>query len=244
MEQPGDIEEEVTFLKQVWSRHVKRPLRRVLDIACGNSPHGQILARGGIQVVGIDRSPTMIAAGRAESRQIEGLRFYRRQIEKFRIPEKLFDLAFFMSETFPVMRSNEALMSHLKSVGTLLRRGGLYCIDIDRHDGIELIQTRRLWRQRKVRVGRTQVDVREYHRPVGWQEAMHSVYELECTIHFPERTVVTRDLIPVRYSIPPLMELAARASGMFEMIASYADLSFTTPIERCYGRWLAVLRRV
>jgi SAM-dependent methyltransferase len=244
MERPGDIEEEVTFLKQVWSRHVKRPLRRVLDIACGNSPHGQILARAGIQVVGIDRAPTMIAAGRAESRRIEGLRFYRREIEKFRIPEKIFDLAFFMSETFPVMRSNGALMSHLKSVGMLLKRGGLYCIDIDRHDGIELIKTRRLWRQRKVRVGRTRVDVREYHRPVGWQEAMHSVYELECTIHFPERTIVTRDLIPVRYTIPALMELAARASGLFEMIASYADLSFTIPIEQCYGRWLAVLRRV
>ena len=63
--------------------------------------------------------------------------------------------------------------------------------------------------------------MREYHRPVGWQEAMHSVYELECTIHFPERTIVTRDLIPVRYTIPALMELAARASGLFEMIDTY-----------------------
>jgi len=244
MEKPGDIEREVEFLKLVWQRHLKRRVRRVLDIACGGSPHGQLLAREGVEVVGIDRSPTMIAAGRAESRREGAVRFYRREIEKFRLPEQPFDVAFFMSETFPVMTRNADLMSHLKSVGTLLRRGGLYCVDIDRHDGIEMIKARRLWRRRRVKAGRVRVDVREYHRPVAWFEVEQPVYELECTIHFPAGDVVTRDLVPVRYTIPPLMELAARASGMFEMIASYSDLSFTTPLAQCYGRWLAVLRRV
>jgi SAM-dependent methyltransferase len=244
MEKPGDIEREVEFLKLVWKRHLKRRVRRVLDIACGDSPHGQLLAREGVEVVGIDRSPTMIAAGRAKSRLEGAVRFYRRTIEKFLLPEQPFDVAFFMSETFPVMTRNADLMSHLKSVGTLLRRGGLYCVDIDRHDGIELIKARRLWRRRRVKAGRVRVDVREYHRPVPWYEVEQPVYELECTIHFPEGNVVTRDLVPVRYTIPPLMELAARASGMFEMIACYSDLSFTTPLAQCYGRWLAVLRRV
>ncbi len=244
MEKPGDIEREVEFLKRVWQRHLKRRVRRVLDIACGDSPHGQLLAREGVEVAGIDRSPTMIAAGRAESGHGGTIRFHRRKIEKFRIPEQPFDVAFFMSETFPVMTRNADLMSHLKSVGDLLRRGGLYCVDIDRHDGIELIKARRLWRRRRVKAGRVRVDVREYHRPVAWYEVEQPVYELECTIHFPEGDVVTRDLVPVRYTIPPLMELAARASGMFEMIACYSDLSFTTPLAQCYGRWLAVLRRV
>jgi SAM-dependent methyltransferase len=243
MEKPGDIEREAEFLQQVWGRHLRRPVRRALDIACGNSPHGQILARAGLKVVGIDRSPTMIAAGRAESRGLGQMRLYRRQIERFRLPEKQFDAAFFMSETFPVIVSNQDLMSHFKSVAKLLRRGGLYCVDIDRHDGIDLVRGRKLWRHRTVRLGRTRVGVREYHRPIAWHEVLHSIYELECTIHFPDRTVVTRDLIPVRYTIPPLMELAARASGCFEMIACYSDLSFTTPLNQCYGRWLAVLRR-
>jgi SAM-dependent methyltransferase len=243
MEQPGEIERETDFMRLVWQRHMKRRVRRVLDIAAGNSPHGQILARSGVEVVGIDRSPTMIAAGRRESRGIDGITFYRRRIEDFRLPERPFDVAFFMSETFPVMTTNTDLMSHFKSVARLLRAGGLYCVDIDRHDGVELLRDRKLWRQRKVRVGRNLVSVREYHRPIAWHEAMHSIYELECTIKFPDRTVVTRDLIPVRYLIPPLMELAALASGCFEMVAAYSDLSFTTPIERCYGRWMAVLRR-
>ena len=116
---PGDIEKEVSFLEEVWGRHLTRPVRRVLDIACGDSPHGQILATKGITVVGIDRSPTMIAAGQKNG---STMKFYRRGIERFRIPERQFDAAIFMSETFPVIQSNQDLMYHFKSVGQTLRR--------------------------------------------------------------------------------------------------------------------------
>ena len=244
MEAPGDIEREVRFLQEVWRRHLKRPVKRVLDIACGNSPHGQILARTGIEVAGIDRSPTMIAAGRAEAARLKGLRFYRRRIEQFRIPEKSFDTAFFMSETFPIMTRNRDIIAHLESVAAVVKKGGLYCIDIDYQGGVELVGTRALWRERTVEADNAHVEVREYHHPIQWHEALHSIYELECTIHFSDRSVTTRDLIPVRYITPPLMELTARASRKFEMLAAYADLSFARPIAQCYGRWLAVLRRV
>jgi SAM-dependent methyltransferase len=244
MEAPGDIEREVRFLQEVWRRHLTRPVQRVLDIACGNSPHGQILARAEIEVAGIDRSPTMIAAGRAEAAGLKGLRFYRRRIEKFRIPEKSFDAAFFMSETFPILTRNRDIIAHLESVAALLKRGGLYCIDIDYQHGVELVTTRTLWRQRTVQAGDTQVEIREYHCPIEWDGALHSIYELECTIHFNDCPVTTRDVIPVRYITPPLIDLTARASRKFELIATYADLSFTRPIADCYGRWLAVLRRI
>ena len=261
MERPGEIDEEVSFLSEVWRRHYPRRVKRVIDIASGNSPHGQIFARRGIEAVGIDESRIMIAAGRRESytalddsaviaagnppRQGAGaLRFYRRKIDRFRLPERPFDVAIFMCETFPVIRTNAALMSHFKSVAAVLQRGGLYCIDIDRHDGVELVRRRRLWRERKVKIGTLRVDVREFHRPIEWHDGMHSIYELECTIRFPKHRVVTRDLIPVRYTTPPLMDLIARASGCFELIARYPDLSFTRPIEDCGGRWLAVLKRL
>jgi SAM-dependent methyltransferase len=242
MERPGDIGDETAFLQRVWRRHLKRPVRRVLDVACGDSPHGKMLASSGVEVIGIDRSPTMIAAGRRNVARTP-MRFYRREVARFSIPERSFDAAFFMSETFPVLRTNEELMSHFRSVGRLLGRGGLYCIDIDRHDGVDLVRNRLLWRRRKVRLNGIRIDVREFHRPITWCDAMQSIYELECTIHFPDRRIITRDVIPVRYTTPPLMELAARASGLFEMTAAYPDLSLDDPIENCHGRWMAVLRR-
>src|SRR5580700_3279118 len=109
MEKPGDIGEEVEFLKRVWERHSRRPIRRVLDIACGNSPHGQLLAAQGIAMVGIDRSPAMIATGRREGRGLDNLTFVRRRIERFRLPRGGFDAAFFMSETLPVIVENTDL---------------------------------------------------------------------------------------------------------------------------------------
>jgi SAM-dependent methyltransferase len=244
MERPGEIDEEAVFLREVWRRHYPRAVSRVLDIASGNSPHGQIFERSGIEVVGVDHSPTMIAAGRAESVASGATRFYRRKIERFRLPERPFDAAIFMCETFPILRTNVDLMSHMKSVAAALKRGGLYCIDVDRHDGIDLIGRRKLWRKREVNIGSLRVDVREFHRPIDWHDAMHSIYELECTIHFPAGKVTTRDLIPVRYITPPLMDLIAQASGCFAMMACYSDLSFSKSIEDCNGRWLAVLKRV
>src|SRR5271166_3754577 len=155
MERPGEIAEEVSFLKAVWARHLRRPVRRVLDVACGNSPHGQLLAAQRIAVTGIDRSPAMIAAGRREARGLDNLTFHRRKIERFSLPQGGFDAAFFMSETFPVMVENAAVISHLRCVARVVRRGGLYCIDIDKHEeGLEGSRRRRLWRRRKVRYRR------------------------------------------------------------------------------------------
>ncbi len=244
LESPGEIPAEVLFLQQVWNHHRKRPTRRILDIACGDSPHGRLLAQDGFEVVGIDRSTTMIAAGRRKAGELANLRFYRRPIEKFTLPERPFDAAIFMSETFPVLVENGDLLSHLKSVGRALKRGGLYCIDIDRQDPIPRVSQRTMWREREASAGGVTLNIREFHRPIAWYSPLHSIYELECTINFPAGAVTTRDLIPVRYTIPATLELAALASGMFKMVAAYCDLSFTRPLDRCRYRWTGVLRRV
>jgi SAM-dependent methyltransferase len=244
LESPGEIPAEVIFLQQVWNRHRKRPTRRILDIGCGDSPHGRLLAGDGFEVVGIDRSPTMIAAGRRKASAISNLRFYRRPIEKFTLPERSFDAAIFMSETFPIIVENADLLSHLKSVGRMLKRGGLYCVDIDRQDPIPRVPRRTMWRERTARAPGVALDIREFNRPVAWYSPLHSVYELECSLRFPTGTVTTRDLIPVRYTVPATLELAALASGMFKMLAAYCDLSFTKPLARCRYRWTGVLRRV
>jgi hypothetical protein len=134
------------------------------------------------------------------------------------------------------------VISHLRCVARVLRRGALYCIDIDKHETVEASQRRRLWRRRKVRHGAVRISVREFLRPISWHAAAW-IYELECTIRFPDRSVVTRDLVPVRYMVPKLLDFAARAAGVFTMIACYPDLSFDAPLDQC-DRWLGILRRL
>ena len=145
----------------------------------------------------------MIAAGRAESHGLDSIRFYRRPIEKFALPERPSTPAIFMSETFPVMTRNADILSHLESVGRLLRRGALYCIErrsAGRHAGS--VRSRQMWRRRTIRVGDAIVEVRAFNRPMPWDSGIHSIFELECKIRFPDRTVVTRDLVPIRYTLP------------------------------------------
>jgi hypothetical protein len=167
-------------------------------------------------------------------------------LENFRLPEGNFDAAIMMSETFPIMSENPALLGHLRAVAKTLRKGGLYCVDIDRQPGVEVVQGKRqLWRERSVQVGETRIEIKEYNRPIEWCSGLHSMYQIECKITFPGGSKVsTDDRIPVRYILPPTLELAALASGCFKLIACYADLSLTRPMRRCYGRWWGILQKL
>jgi tRNA/tmRNA/rRNA uracil-C5-methylase (TrmA/RlmC/RlmD family) len=53
-----DYEREVDFLMAVFLRGQLRP-RRVLELFCGTGGHTVAMARRGVEVVGIDRSPEM-----------------------------------------------------------------------------------------------------------------------------------------------------------------------------------------
>lgn len=50
------------------------PARRVLDLGCGTGEHSRLFAEQGFEVVGVDRSETMIAKAR-EAGEPEGVRF-------------------------------------------------------------------------------------------------------------------------------------------------------------------------
>jgi hypothetical protein len=110
-----------------------------------------------------------------------------------------------------------------------------------------MVRERKPWQRRKVRTDDAMVEVTTYDRPFPWHSGIGSIFELECRIHFrdrPNEVVTTRDVIPIRHTVPPLLELAAKASRMFEMIAVYTDLSFVTPLDECDRRWTGVLQRV
>ena len=51
---------EVDFLVHCFKRYARRPVRRVLDIACGTGPHLARLADRGYAMAGLDLSPANI----------------------------------------------------------------------------------------------------------------------------------------------------------------------------------------
>jgi SAM-dependent methyltransferase len=120
---------EVDFLAHCFETFAKRPVRRVLDIACGTGPHLLRLAARGYQMAGLDLSPE----------NVEFLR--RRTAEKgfatdlvvgdmtdFALPSPV-DAAICMQDSQGHLLTNEQLVRHLRAVARAVRPGGLYVFD-------------------------------------------------------------------------------------------------------------------
>jgi SAM-dependent methyltransferase len=120
---------EVDFLVHAFKRYARRPVRRVLDIACGTGPHLARLADRGYQMVGLDLSPDNIRflgnrllAGGHRGELIVG------DMTDFSLARPV-DAAICMQDSQGHLLTNEQLLAHLRCVGRALRRGGLYVFD-------------------------------------------------------------------------------------------------------------------
>jgi SAM-dependent methyltransferase len=120
---------EVDFLAHCFKRYARRPVRRVLDIACGTGPHLIRLAERGYQMVGLDLSPKNIEFLRdrlaAKGYPIE---LTVADMTDFRLRRPV-DAALCMQDSQGHLLTNEQLLAHLQCVGRSLRRGGLYIFD-------------------------------------------------------------------------------------------------------------------
>lgn len=120
---------EVDFLVYCFKRYARRPVRRVLDLACGTGPHLIRLAERGYRMVGLDLSPANIAyvAERLGSRQLAG-ELLVGDMADFRLSEPV-DAAICMQDSQGHLLTNEQLLAHLRCVARAIRRGGLYVFD-------------------------------------------------------------------------------------------------------------------
>ena len=120
---------EVDFLVHCFRRYAKRPVHRVLDIACGTGPHLVRLADRGYRMSGLDLSRKNIeflgerlASKGHEAELVVG------DMTDFRLAQPV-DAAICMQDSQGHLLTNEQLLAHLRAVARSLRRGGLYVFD-------------------------------------------------------------------------------------------------------------------
>ena len=126
-----DVTEEVAWLLDRFGPEAKR----LLEPGCGSGRLMPAFAEHGVEVVGIDRSPTMLE--RARRRMAEsGLpppRLEQADMASFDLRER-FDGALCPINTFGYLESFEEAASHLACVGAHLRPRTRYLVQLDLRD--------------------------------------------------------------------------------------------------------------
>jgi SAM-dependent methyltransferase len=123
-----DISREVDFFERCIKKFSKNKVKKVLDIGCGPSPYMLELTKRGYAFTGLDLSKPMLKYTLKKAQEA-GIRIktIHADMRKFKTEEK-FDFAFCMLGSVRV-ESNNDFLSHLDSVATCLKSGGIYLID-------------------------------------------------------------------------------------------------------------------
>jgi SAM-dependent methyltransferase len=120
---------EVDFLVHCFQRYARRPVRTVLDIACGTGPHLIRLVERGYALSGLDLSSKNIDFLRERlSAKGERADLIVGDMTDFRLRRPI-DAAICMQDSQGHLLTNEQLIAHLRCVTRSLRRGGVYVFD-------------------------------------------------------------------------------------------------------------------
>jgi SAM-dependent methyltransferase len=120
---------EVDFLVHCFQRYARRPVRTVLDIACGTGPHLIRLVERGYALSGLDLSSKNIDFLRERlSARGERAELIVGDMTDFRLHRPI-DAAICMQDSQGHLLTNEQLIAHLRCVARSLRHGGVYVFD-------------------------------------------------------------------------------------------------------------------
>jgi SAM-dependent methyltransferase len=120
---------EVDFLIHCFKRFARKPVRRVLDIACGTGPHLIRLADHGYRMTGLDLSPENIAfLGERLTAKGHARDLIVGDMTDFRLRRPV-DAAICMQDSQGHLLTNASLLAHLRCVARAVRPGGLYVFD-------------------------------------------------------------------------------------------------------------------
>jgi SAM-dependent methyltransferase len=122
---------EVDLIEQILVKHGLVGPRRLLDLGCGTGGHALLLAQRGHFVVGVDRSPEMLAQARGKALAASGIsvEFHQADIRKFNLGRR-FDAVIMMFTVLGYQLSDIDLMAALAMVRQHLEPSGLFVFDV------------------------------------------------------------------------------------------------------------------
>jgi len=120
---------ESRFVRGLFARYARRPVRDVLDLGCGTAGHALALARHGLHVTGVDASPRMLDIARAKTVGANlSVELVRAKLQDFKLPHR-FDAVLCMFSVIDYLTKNVDIKRMLNNVRRHLRPGGIFVCD-------------------------------------------------------------------------------------------------------------------
>jgi SAM-dependent methyltransferase len=124
-----DYDAECDLLEEVFRRFAGFPIRTVLDLGCGSGSHAIRLAQRGFKVVGVDRSPAMLAAAKAKAASHDlPISLHEGDIRRLDLQQQ-FDAVVMMFAVLGYQTENADVLDALTTVRRHLRPHGLLIFD-------------------------------------------------------------------------------------------------------------------
>lgn len=220
---PGDVD----FYRSL-AREAHEAGHPVLELACGTGRVAIPIARDGVRVVGLDRSPPMLARAREKSTGFDNVRWVEGDMRDFELPED-FGLVYIPFRSFQHLLTVDDQLSCLRCIKRHLVPGGCLAINVFNPDIVrigEWLTVRRgsLERRRDWYIAAS-------GRPaVGWESCRYRIatQELDCDIIGEELSddgaVISRvyQHLKLRYVFRFEMEHLLARTG-FAVAALYGD---------------------
>lgn len=125
-----DYPGEVALIERILAGHGFAGPRRLLDLGCGTGNHALPLAQRGHSVVGVDRSPAMLAQARIKTDAARHcVEFRSGDIRNLDLAER-FDAVLMMFTVLGYQHQDDDLMAALATVRRHLGSGGLFIFDV------------------------------------------------------------------------------------------------------------------
>ncbi len=237
-----DISAEVDVFEECFKRFSQIPVKSILEVGCGNSPHMEELIKRGYQYNGLDLSKVMLEYSRQKASHISAeVNLIHGNMVDFSL-DMLVDFAYITLGSLYVKSTSE-LITHFNSVAQALKKGGLYlldwCIQYDppweseggdsweiERDGIQ-VKTSVLWKV----INRV-------------EQTFEETITLEVNDHGEKLNIVGKD---IKRTIYP-QEFLCFVSGLkhFEFVGWWNNWDLRQPLEQAnkIDRPIALIRRI